>query len=232
MTTPVSNATTPANNALGNVLASMIIAPAQVAAALAGALTQRAAAAAVAVPTAGCGCGTSTGSGAGVSGCEIPPPCWEPKPAGNCALQVTPGGTAIIRLHVSNCGWTRQVVALTAAGRIASVMTLTPTARVIGPQEGADFRVTIQVPAGARAGASLTGPLIIRGCRDHFVRVTITVADCVTGSSNCCDVHIDDCADQLHHWYDHFYCPRPCNPVRDPGKGDVQGGGIRVATDG
>jgi hypothetical protein len=21
---------------------------------------------------------------------------------------------------------------------------------------------------------------------------------------------VEDCPDLIHHWYDHFYCPRPC----------------------
>jgi len=24
------------------------------------------------------------------------------------------------------------------------------------------------------------------------------------------DIEIEDCPDLIHHWYDHFYCPRPC----------------------
>ena len=217
MTTQQDTAASPAGNAIAGMLASMLTAPAQVAAALAGALTNGAATAAAA-GTSSCGCSGS--SGFTTSGCEIPPPCWEPQPVGNCALQVTPGGSATIRVHVSNCGWSRQVVAITAVGKIAGLMTLSPTALVIGPQERGDFLVTIHVPTTAKPGASVSGPLIIRGCRNYFSRVEITVVDCVSGSSNCCDIRVNDCADQVHHWYDHFYCPRPCNQVRDPGKGD------------
>jgi hypothetical protein len=28
------------------------------------------------------------------------------------------------------------------------------------------------------------------------------------------EVEIEDCPDLIHHWYDHFYCERPC-PSRD-----------------
>ncbi len=210
------------SNTLGGVIASMLTAPVQVAAALAGTLgknvgaatsaaNQLASAASTFVPS---GCGSSIGFGLAADSCEIPPPCWEPQPVGTCRLQVAPGGTASIRVHVSNCGWTRQVVQLTAVGRIAALMTFTPTAVIVGPQERANLLVTIHVPPTARAGASVTGPLLIRGCRDHFARVEITVADCVTGNCNCCDVSVNDCADQVHHWYDHFYCPRPCHAVR------------------
>lgn len=220
MTNPVKDSAAPTGDALARMMTAMITAPAQIAASFAGALTQRATSA---VSSTGC-CGGATGViGSTHSGCEIPPPCWEPQPVGNCALQVTPGGTATIRVHVSNCGWTRQVVALTALGRIAGLMTISPTARIVAPQERGDFRVTIHVPDKARAGASASGPLIIRGCRNHFARIEITVVDCVTSGSNCCDIRVNDCADNVHHWYDHFYCPRPCNSVRMPDKGDPQG---------
>jgi hypothetical protein len=23
-------------------------------------------------------------------------------------------------------------------------------------------------------------------------------------------VEVEDCPDLIHHWYDHFYCDRPC----------------------
>ena len=28
------------------------------------------------------------------------------------------------------------------------------------------------------------------------------------------ELTVEDCPDLVHHWYDHFYCPRPC-PNRD-----------------
>lgn len=218
MTNPAGSSSTPNGDALARMMATMMAAPVQMAAALAGALARGAAATGT---SSGCCNGSAATGGFSTGGCEIPPPCWEPQPVGNCALQVTPGGTATIRVHVSNCGWTRQVVALTALGKLAGLMTLTPTARLIGPQERGDFLVKIHVPDSARAGVSASGPLIIRGCRNHFARVQISVVDCVTSGSNCCDLHVNDCADNVHHWYDHFYCPRPCNPVREPGKVDV-----------
>lgn len=225
MTNPSS--APPSGDALARMMATMIAAPVQMAAALAGALTQRAAA-----PAASSGCcgGSTHAAGFTTGGCEIPPPCWEPQPLGNCALQVTPGGTATIRVHVSNCGWTRQVVALTALGKLAGLMSFSPTAQLIGPQERGDFLVTVHVPDKTRAGVSASGPLIIRGCRNYFARIEIEVVECITSGRNCCDVHLNDCADNVHHWYDHFYCPRPCNQVRDPGPVGVQG--VRVAVDG
>jgi len=48
----------------------------------------------------------------------------------------------------------------------------------------------------------------IRGCVDHVVRWTVKSSR--RGSDCCHELEIDDCPDYVHHWYDHFYCPRPC----------------------
>ncbi len=185
--------------AIGNSLARILDMPTQLAAAFVGSALER----------------TS-------SGCTIPAPCWEPRHAGSCSLTLVPGNTVIIRVHVLNCGWTRQVVAVSALGKLAGWITFTPTTLMLDPQERATLRVAVQAPDWAKAGERLSGPIVIRGCRNHFVRVEVTIGDCTTDS--CCDISIDDCADNVHHWYDHFYCPRPCNAPRPPGTVGVKDG--------
>lgn len=213
MTSPASSTSA---STLGGAIAGVLNAPAQIAAAFAGALTNRS--------SSGCGpslssCGSpSFGS---LSCCEIPPPCWEPSPVGTCVFELTPGASATIRVHVSNCGWNRQVVAITALGKMAAWMSIAPTALLLGPQERATVQVIVHVPATAPLGSRFSAPLIIRGCRNHFARVEIAVNDCMGTGRNCCDVVVNDCADQIHHWYDHFYCPRPCNDVPVPGRKGV-----------
>ena len=170
---------------LGNALAALLNAPAQMAATLVGATTTRSS-----------------------PGCEIPPPCWEPRPAGTCRIQVPPGGTATIRVHVSNCDWTRRIVGISALGKIAAWLKFEPTNLIIDPQEQQTFLVTLRAPDNVKPGQSLSGPLLVRGCLDHFARIEVTVAECA-GCARC-DVHVKDCPDHSHHWYDHFYCPRPC----------------------
>ncbi len=176
---------------LGNSMTRMLDVPARLAAAVVGGALER----------------TS-------SGCTIPPPCWEPKHAGTCNLTLVPGNKALLRLHVMNCGWNRQIVSVTAIGKLAGWISFTPTTLLVDPQERATIVVSVQAPEWAKAGERLSGPVIVRGCRDHFVRVEIVVADCTTAA--CCDFAIDDCADRVHHWYDHFYCMRPCNTPRRP----------------
>ncbi len=185
--------------ALGGAIASALDAPTRLASALAaGTLGQR-----------GRGC------------CEIPPPCWEPRPAGRCVLTLAPGSVGTLRVHVTNCGWTAETVAITALGHLAAWMTFVPTHMALHPQERATFVARVQVPTEVKPGTSLTGPLLVLGCIDHFVRLEVTVAECAAGEL-CCDIAIDDCQDQIHHWYDHFYCARPCHRtrvIRDPAHG-------------
>jgi hypothetical protein len=175
--------------ALSNAVGGLLDAPARVASSLAHVLTRR-----------------------GLQGCEIPPPCWEPQPAGSCCLTLTPRSTATIRVHVSNCGWNRQIVGITALGKLAGILTFEPTTLILGPMERATFLVTVHVPANVKPGLRLSGPLIIRGCLDHFARIDVIVSDCA--GTNCCDISVDDCPDHVHHWYDHFYCPRPCRTFK------------------
>jgi hypothetical protein len=186
------NATDAPGGALGALMSALIAAPLTVAQSL-----------------------TDFAGNATSGGCQIPPPCWEPRPAGSCHLILVAGGSALIRVTVNNCGWQSQVVQITAGGMLAAWLTFEPTTLVLPPQSSATFRVTVHAPQQVPNGFAVSGPLLIRGCRDHGARVRITIADCA--GPNCCDLVIDDCADHVHHWYDHFYCPRPCNRTRTPG---------------
>lgn len=146
------------------------------------------------------------------SGCEIPPPCWEPRPIGRCTMVLPPGGSGLVRVRVENCGWSHQLVGITAGGHLAGWLSFEPTTLVLGPQEHASFRVVVRAPDGAKPGAGVAGPLLIRGCRDHFAQLAVRVGDCA--QAPCCDLVVRDCPDHVHHWYDHFYCPRPCRQGR------------------
>jgi len=196
MTSPCGS---PVTRPLGGAISGILDVPARLAAALTGALDTR-----------------------GARSCEIPPPCWEPRLAGTCCLELTPGSTATIRVHVSNCGWSRQGFVVTAAGKLAGWLTLSPTSFLLGPQERATMRVTVHAPSGVKPGQTFSAPLLIRGCLDHFVRVEIAVTDCAV--RNCCDIDVEDCPDHIHHWYDHFYCPRPCRQVAIRTAGELKNG--------
>jgi hypothetical protein len=64
------------------------------------------------------------------------------------------------------------------------------------------------VPADAATGQEYEVLLWVRGCQNHYLRWTLKVAN--RGASCCHEVEVEDCPDLIHHWYDHFYCERPC----------------------
>jgi hypothetical protein len=149
----------------------------------------------------GCGC-RPHGS------CDIPPPCWMPQPLCDCTSHVCPCAKATIRIVVTNCDPTsRRIVAVSATG---SEVKVTPPQAVLGPLERATFEATIGVPDDADK-KTLESVIRIRGCREHYFRWTIRVG--AVGLDSCHEVEVSDCPDYLHHWYDHFYCPRPCPQI-------------------
>src|SRR5579884_3985276 len=58
------------------------------------------------------------------SSCEIPPPCWIPKSLGQVNSAVCPGGTATVRVGVTNCGTESRVFRVDAPG--ATDLKITP----------------------------------------------------------------------------------------------------------
>ncbi len=175
--------------ALGDAIAGFLQVPARLAGALAGGLATR-----------------------GLRGCEIPPPCWEPRPAGTCSLVLPPGCTGTLRVHVTNCSWRTRIVGITAVGHLAGWLKFEPTTQVIDLQAQATFVVRVRAPDDVKPGHTVSGLIVVRGCLDHVVRLRVTVAECA--GRTCCEVAIQDCQDHIHHWYDHFYCLRPCRDLK------------------
>jgi hypothetical protein len=136
---------------------------------------------------------------------EIPPPCWVPRDLGNCVSRVCPCSTASLRLVMINCdAMSRRMVTVEAAGYAK----VSPSGVAIGPLERATIELSVSVPADAKAGETLESLVRIHGCREYFLRWKVIVG--ALGRSSCHEIHVEDCPDLLHHWYDHFYCPRPC----------------------
>ncbi len=140
-------------------------------------------------------------------GCVIPPACWAPQPMGEVVSHVCPGGTATIRIRVTNCGVTKRDIKIEVAGN-ATGITVTPSSLSLGPMERGFAVASVAMPADAAFGQEREVLLWVRGCHDHFLRWTVKVAR--RGADCCHEVDVDDCPDLIHHWYDHFYCDRPC----------------------
>lgn len=149
--------------------------------------------------------------------CDIPPPCWEPRRLGEVTCFVCPGATATIRLRVTNCNWSASRISVTTTGQNAGVK-IEPPDLSLGPMQRGVIAVSIPIPAGAGEGEEHEVLILVRGCMNHFLRWTVKVTK--MGFNTCCDeVEVEDCPDQVHHWYDHFYCQRPCTNRDRPGQG-------------
>jgi len=151
----------------------------------------------------------------GRCGCEIPPPCWMPVSLGEVASFVCPGGTATLRIRVTNCGDRPRQVSVDAKQSTVPV-TVTPASIPLGPQERGVFTVSSPVPLDASNGQEYEALIWVRGCKEHYLRWTVRAA---TRGGDCChEIDVEDCPDLIHHWYDHFYCQRSC-PERTPATG-------------
>lgn len=140
-------------------------------------------------------------------GCKIPPPCWAPQPLGEVRSHVCPGGTASIRICVTNCGTTHRDITIEATGQTTGI-TVTPSSVSLGPMERGVAVASAAMPADAASGQEREVLLWVRGCQQHFLRWIVKVS--ARGVDTCHEVDVEDCPDLIHHWYDHFYCERPC----------------------
>jgi hypothetical protein len=137
-------------------------------------------------------------------GCDIPPPCWYPKSAGQVTSHVCPGGTAVLRIRVTNCGPTARTIQVEAE----KPMKADPEALQLGPMERGVVTVSLPIPTDQAAESGREYLVWIHGCHDHFIRWTIDTDK--RGADSCHELDVEDCPDYLHHWYDHFYCAHPC----------------------
>jgi hypothetical protein len=139
-------------------------------------------------------------------GCDIPPPCWMPERLGDLTSHVCPGATAKVRLRITNCGMSPRDVTVTAGGPQGSLVTIDPPSIAIEPFGSGSVSATVNAPD--QACEPLGVQLWVHGCRDHLLRWTVDISR--HGCSCTHEIEVEDCPDLIHHWYDHFYCERPC----------------------
>jgi len=139
--------------------------------------------------------------------CDVPAPCWMPVELGDLTTHVCAGGTATLRVQVTNCGLSTRTIRVEAKGDLASVTVNPDTLSLDSMRHGASL-VSITVPADASCGQEFEELIWVHGCRKHFLRWTVKVAS--RGADCCHEIEVSDCPDLIHHWYDHFYCDRPC----------------------
>lgn len=138
--------------------------------------------------------------------CHVPPPCWMPKPLGEIVSHVNECGKACVRLVVTNCDRSPRSVSIRAEG--VDNIELSPSTLQLGPMQRATVEACFEIPEATESGRRFDALIWVDGCRQHFLRWTISVG--TAGLDSIHEVAVDDCPDYRHHWYDHFYCPRPC----------------------
>jgi hypothetical protein len=141
------------------------------------------------------------------TGCEIPPACWLPECLGEVSSFVRPGGTASLRIRVTNCQPRPSTIQVTF-GRSDFPGKVVPPSASLGPMERETFNVSFTAPADAAEGHKVESLVWVNGCNAHYLRWTIVVAECAC--DGCHEIEVKDCQDLVHHWYDHFYCQRQC----------------------
>jgi hypothetical protein len=140
-------------------------------------------------------------------GCAIPPACWAPQPIGELISHVCPGGTATVRLRITNGGIQSRSIGIEVQGK-GTALTVTPPTLMLAPMERGVAVASMPVPADAASGQEFESLVWVRGCQDHYLRWTGKIAS--RGADCCHEIEVEDCPDLVHHWYDHFYCARSC----------------------
>jgi hypothetical protein len=140
--------------------------------------------------------------------CTIPPPCWMPRPLGECTSHVAQCKTACVRFRITNCDRVKRNITVQVTGPNASKVTLSPPTLSLGPQERATVSACVSIPDDAKSGETTESLIWIRGCKEYFFRWNVSVG--TAGLDSCHEIEVCDCPDYVHHWYDHFYCVRPC----------------------
>lgn len=145
--------------------------------------------------------------------CEIPPPCWMPRELSETTSCVCCGGTAVVRFRITNRSAEPTEVTVDAIGDDSAAVQIAPTRLELAPFQRGIVTASLPLPAeGGRGDRELL--LRVHGCLEHVMRWTVREGRWRCDS--CHEVDVDDAPDYIHHWYDHFYCARPCGHANAP----------------
>ncbi len=129
-----------------------------------------------------------------------------PEQLGSVTSHVCPGATATVCLRITNADISPRDVAVTAGGPQGSLVTIDPSSITLAPFGSGT--VTASVKSPDQTCEPIHVQLWVHGCRDHILRWTVEISR--HGCSCTHELEIEDGPDYVHHWYDHFYCERPC----------------------
>ena len=139
--------------------------------------------------------------------CQIPPPCWMPRELTPVSSHVCPGSMASLRFRITNCGMNSRTFTVEAD----QGTTVNPALLELEPFRRGRLTVSFVAPATSSDGESKELLVFVHGCKSYYVRWTIRTSN--RGCDCCHEIDVADCPDQIHHWYDHFYCQRACRPL-------------------
>jgi hypothetical protein len=137
--------------------------------------------------------------------CDIPEACWMPKSLGEVSCRLTPRGSGEVRLTVTNNDFRSHPVTLRSAGPHGGLVSFSPAGLTLGPKERATIVAHVTAPPTHGTYELL---LWVSVCSDHYLRWVLDVGE--EGCECCYEVSVDDNPDYVVHWYDHFYCMKPC----------------------
>lgn len=147
--------------------------------------------------------------------CVVPPPCWMPKTLGDMVSVACGCDTVRVRIEVTNCDRVARAYSIRADG--LDGVKVSPATVVLNPMRRATFEATFKVPEDVKDGAEFETLIWIDGCHEHVLRWTIIAGR--SGLESTHELKLSDCPDFRHHWYDHFYCDRPCSHTRSTRNG-------------
>ncbi len=150
--------------------------------------------------------------------CYVPPPCWMPRALADCVGYAGCCSSASVRIVVTNCDRVVRTVSVRGEGvNGAKGVSVTPPSVNLQPLHRATFEVKFHVPEHTEDGKQFESLIWVEGCNTHVMRWTVIAGS--GGIDSCHEVTVDDCPDYRHHWYDHFYCKRPCPSIRPTANG-------------
>jgi len=139
--------------------------------------------------------------------CHIPPPCWMPRNLRQVVSCGVVGDEASLTFTITNESMAARSIQIFTTTPMAG-LSLTSTTVNLAAMARTEVTITYTIPAGTTADPGIEILLWILGCRLHFQRWIVKLGTISADTDQ--EVWVKDGPENLHHWYDHFYCPHPC----------------------
>jgi hypothetical protein len=149
------------------------------------------------------------------SACTVPPPCWMPKKLGDVSSYACGCNTVQVCIEVTNCDRAPRLVSVRTDG--VQGVKVSPASATLNPMRRETFEVSFKVPEDVEEGTEFETLIWVEGCHQHVLRWIIVAGK--AGLETKHELKVQDCPDYRHHWYDHFYCARPCSHTRSSTNG-------------